>query len=262
MGTLRAARRALGEDAELLVVDGGSTDRTVELAGASARVLHDAGGRGPQLNAGAEAATGRVLVFLHADTHLDPRSGAEILRALRRGAGAGCHTFGVDPPPGGLDRYRVLETAVNLRTRLFGTATGDQAIFATRDAFDRAGGFPDHPLFEDVVLVRRLRELTRFRVIPAVARTSRRRWERHGFFTTVATHLGLRLAWWLRVPPERLARWYLERQRREQSGPERRGVDPLHEPPSGSRSGRDHGEGDRAVPGAVQGHHEPPAVGS
>lgn len=205
--TLRASRRALG-DAELIVVDGGSTDRTVERALELARVIHHDGGRGPQLNAGADVAAGRVLVFVHADTRLPPRSGEAILRAVRRGAGAGCHSFGVTPPPGRLDRYRLLEAAVNLRSRIFRTATGDQAIFATRAAFERAGGYPDYPLFEDVALVRRLREVTTFRILPEVARTSRRRWEGEGFLATVATHLGLRIGWWLRIDPGRLARWY------------------------------------------------------
>lgn len=207
--TLRSARRALGPEAELVVADGGSRDGTPRLAEALARVVEGPRGRGAQLNAGAAAARGRILVFLHADTILPPGAGVKILRAVESpGVAGGCLRFAVDPPAARLGPYRLLEAGVNLRTRIFRTATGDQAIFATRAAFGRVGGFPETPLFEDVAFVRRLRGEGRFAVVDAAARTSRRRWERGGFLRTVLLHWALRVAWTVGVPAETLAGWY------------------------------------------------------
>lgn len=208
-GALASARRALGDDAQLLVVDGGSRDGTRERARRRATLLHSPPGRGRQLRRGVREATGDVLIFLHADTRLPPDSGHAIDRAVAAGAGAGCHAFSLhgDGSPGG----RLLVLAVNLRTRLFRTATGDQAIFATRDALERAGGVPDQPLFEDVELVRRLRRVAEFRLLDTAARTSPRRWQQRGYGRTVLEHLALRTAWWLGVSPDRLAERYRKR---------------------------------------------------
>ena len=207
--TLRAARRALGPEAELVVADGGSRDGTPGLAAPLARVVASPRGRGAQLNAGAAAARGRILLFLHADTVLPPGAGEEILRAGGRpGVAGGCLRFAVDPPAEPLGLYRLLEVGVNLRTRIFRTATGDQAIFATRAAFEGAGGFPEIPLFEDVAFVRRLKAEGSFAVLDVAARTSRRRWERGGFFRTVLLHWALRAAWAIGIPAETLADWY------------------------------------------------------
>lgn len=206
---LTCARRALGKEAELIVVDGGSHDGTDRVAAARATVLRGERGRGRQMNTGARAACGEVLLFLHADTRLAPGTGARILACLEDpGVVGGCCRFGVDPPPSGLDRFRLLELGVNLRTRLFRSATGDQAIFARAEAFRAVGGFPAFPLFEDVVLVRRLRRHGRFRPVDAVARTSRRRWEGEGFWRTIALHWLLRAAFWAGVSPDRLAARY------------------------------------------------------
>ena len=207
--TIGAARTAYGDDCEILVVDGGSADRTREVAARLARVIVKTGGRGAQLNAGAEHAAGDVFVFLHADTRVETCSGREIAAALSSsGVAGGCHRFRVQPPAGRFTRYALLEVGVNLRTRVFRTATGDQAIFARRESFWAAGGFPDYPLFEDVTLVRRLRGIGRFATVDASARTSRRRWEETGFWRTVAFHWILRTAFQLGVRPELLAAWY------------------------------------------------------
>ncbi|MFQ5689717.1 MAG: TIGR04283 family arsenosugar biosynthesis glycosyltransferase [Gemmatimonadota bacterium] len=207
--TLLAARSALGESAELVVADGGSRDRTRFRAAPHARVISVRRGRGAQLNAGALEARGDILLFLHADTRLERGTGLRILRALEDPAVVGgCCRFALDPPARFPSQFLLLQAGVNLRTRLFRTATGDQAIFATRAAFERVGGFPDYPLFEDVAFVRSLRRVGRFRPISSAAHTSRRRWERRGFWRTVWLHWILRTAFWLRVSPHRLETWY------------------------------------------------------
>lgn len=207
--SLRSARRALGDRAELIVVDGGSRDDTRRRAARLATVISAPRGRARQMNAGARAGSGEVLLFLHADTCLSPDAGERIRACLEDPAVVGgCCRFAVDPPAPRLGRFRLLETGVNLRTRAFRSATGDQAIFVRRGVFHTVGGFPDHPLFEDVALVRRLRRQGRFRPVEAVARTSRRRWEREGFWRTILLHWALRVGFWAGVPPARLAAWY------------------------------------------------------
>lgn len=203
---LRRAREAFGSDAELIVVDGGSRDGTTRIAARHATVLRSARGRGEQLAAGADAAEGDILVFLHADTWVSADAGARVAAAIRAGAAGGCLRFAVREDR--RLRTRLLELGVNTRTRIFATATGDQAIFARRDAYARCGGIPRIPIFEDVRFVRRLRRVGRFVPTNATAVTSGRRWNREGFLRTVILHLGLRAAFALGASPERLARHY------------------------------------------------------
>lgn len=204
--TLKRARIALGDRAELVVVDAGSRDLTAAIAARHAVVLQGPPCRGAQLARGATATSGEVLVFLHADTWLSPDAGDRIDDAIERGAVGGCLRFAIRGPP--RVRYRVLSRCVNLRTRLFRTATGDQAIFARRDAYEACGGIPSIPLFEDVRLVRGLRRQGPFVPTMGTAATSPRRWERQGFLRTVIGHLVLRAAFASGVSPHRLARTY------------------------------------------------------
>ena len=190
-----------------IVADGGSRDDTRHIARPLCdRVLHAARGRARQMNAGAAAARGEVLLFLHADTRL-PCGWIRMVRdALgHRGREWGRFDVRLD---GAHPMLRVVERAMNLRSRLSGIATGDQAIFVTRGAFRRAGGFPDIGLMEDVALSRRLRARSRPACVRAAVTTSSRRWESNGIVRTIVLMWRLRLEYAFGADPERLARRY------------------------------------------------------
>lgn len=215
--TIRRAETALGPNVEIIVVDGGSQDRTTQLISQSTRVIPFATSRGEQLKRGAEDATGNVLMFLHADTWLEEEAGKAIREALASGIEAGCLEFAVRPVAHE-KRYRLLERAVNWRTRRFLTATGDQAVFVTRSAYEETGGIRAIPLFEDVAFVQQIRKVAVFRPLTSRALTSRRRWERDGFLRTLVTHWILRAAFHLGVDPHVLDRLYRRKPRRSSNG--------------------------------------------
>ena len=197
--------------AEVLVVDGGSTDhsRAVVARAPSVRWLPAPRGRARQMNAGARAARGEVLLFLHADTVLPEGAGAAILTALADPGVVGGR-FDVR-----LDSRRPLLALVgwlmNRRSRLTGICTGDQGIFVRRTVFEVLGGYPDIPLMEDVELTRRLKRHGRLVALPLRVVTSARKWEREGVIRTVLLMWTLRLLYALGVSPARLHRWYYTR---------------------------------------------------
>lgn len=201
-----AAVASVAADAcEIIVVDGGSTDNTVrEAAAGGARVVEGTRGRGPQMEIGANEAGGEWLVFLHADTRLE-KGWAGALRDLDPAVVGGAFLFRLDSTR---RRYRLVEAGVRLRCAALALPYGDQALFARREAFLRAGGFGNTPILEDVDLVRRLRRCGRL-VFPSVrAVTSARRWEEHGFLRTTLINglvVALDSAGWSR---EHLARLY------------------------------------------------------
>jgi rSAM/selenodomain-associated transferase 2 len=209
--TIAAALAALApcrdRGAEVIVVDGGSRDATVETARPLAdRVLAAPRGRGSQMNAGAAAARADVLLFLHADTRLPPDADRIIVRALeqsRRVWGRFDVTIAGRSP-----LLRVVAAMMNLRSRLTGIATGDQAMFVTREAFAQAGGFPAIPLMEDIVLSRRLKRTGKPVCLAARVTASGRRWDRDGAVRTIVTMWRLRLAFFLGAEPAQLARRY------------------------------------------------------
>jgi rSAM/selenodomain-associated transferase 2 len=190
---------------EIVVADGGSGDATVALARPLADILVVAPrGRGQQMNAGAAASHGEVLLFLHADTRLPPDADALINGGLARTG----HTWGrFDVRIAGAHwLLPVIAAAMNLRSRVTGIATGDQAIFMTRPAF--GSGFPDLPLMEDIAMTKRLKRTGPPLCIATPVVTSGRRWEKHGVIRTILLMWWLRFAYFLGANPAWLARSY------------------------------------------------------
>ena len=192
---------------EVVVVDGGSTDDTIRLAASFAdRVIAAPRGRARQMNAGAAATAGEVLLFLHADTLLPPDADRLILEGVAA-SGRGWGRFDVRLS-GSHPMLRIIERGISWRSRLTGIATGDQAVFVTRRWWERIGGYPDLPLMEDLALSRALRKMGRPLCIPQPVITSSRRWEERGVWPTVLLMWRLRLAYYLGADPARLARRY------------------------------------------------------
>jgi rSAM/selenodomain-associated transferase 2 len=203
--TALADYRRFGHD--VIVVDGGSSDRTAELARPLADLVITAPpGRAAQMNAGAAQALGDTLLFLHADTRLPPASDCLILEGLRRSRRC-WGRFDVDIAGRNL-LLPVVAAAMNLRSRATGIATGDQAIFVTAAAFAECGGYPDIPLMEDIALSRRLKRMGRPLCLDARVTTSGRRWEERGVLRTILLMWRLRLAYFLGAEPHALARRY------------------------------------------------------
>jgi rSAM/selenodomain-associated transferase 2 len=192
---------------EVIVVDGGSQDGTAALAQPFAdRVIAASPGRAVQQNAGAAAAAGEVLVFLHADTGLPEDADRRMLRGLEA-SGRGWGRFEVRLS-GSHPLLRVIERMMGLRSRLTGIATGDQAIFVRADWFRRVGGFPEQPLMEDIALSRALLRLGRPLCLRERVITSSRRWERKGVVRTMLLMWRLRLAYWWGADPGELEKRY------------------------------------------------------
>ena len=202
---LCAHLQQIGLDAEVVLVDGGSTDDTVNLArSAGMNMVHASRGRARQMNAGALATQAPHLLFLHADTQLPEAALASVQEALQHHAW-GRFDVRID---GQAKMLRVVAALMNWRSRLTGIATGDQAMFMRREAYEQVGGFPDQPLMEDIEMSAALKAISP----PACSRhqviTSGRRWEQGGVWRTIFLMWRLRLAYWLGVPAESLARAY------------------------------------------------------
>jgi rSAM/selenodomain-associated transferase 2 len=191
---------------EVVVVDGGSNDRTLALASPLAdRVLTAPRGRARQMNAGAAAARGDVLLFLHADTRLPANADNFVSNALAQ-PGRVWGRFDIRFDQGGI--MPLIAIMMSLRSRVTGIATGDQAIFVTRAAFNAVGGFPAQPLMEDIAFSSRMRRISRPVCIRPPVTTSARRWQSQGVLRTVFLMWRLRLAYFLGADPARLARQY------------------------------------------------------
>jgi rSAM/selenodomain-associated transferase 2 len=205
----RSRLRALqAEGHEVIIVDGGSRDDSRRVAGEiTPKVIDCEPGRALQMNAGADAACGELLLFLHADTRIEPGAIQALLAQREQRGEAFWRRFDVRLD-GDHFFYRVIETMMNLRSRITGIATGDQAMFVSRALFQRLDGYPRIPLMEDVALSQRLRKCAAPVCLKPPVVTSTRRWARRGIVATTLLMWRLRLAYFLGVDPARLARMY------------------------------------------------------
>ena len=210
-GCIRELCRALqplrSRGHEVILVDGGSDDHTLALGKPLVdRVLCSARGRASQMRAGAAAANGTILWFLHADTGVPDNPDHLILAALENSR-TEWGRFDVLLS----DRHLVLRSVaylMNLRSRISGIATGDQGIFVRRSLSEKAGGVPLLPLMEDVAFSRALKKHGRPACIRQKLLTSARRWKKHGIARTILTMWGLRLAYFIGISPHHLAKYY------------------------------------------------------
>ncbi|WP_455217765.1 TIGR04283 family arsenosugar biosynthesis glycosyltransferase [Kaarinaea lacus] len=197
------------EGHEVIVVDGGSADSSIQLARQGADiVIQSAKGRATQMNAGAGIANGELLVFLHIDTDLPSGGIGEVVNNIAKN-GEYWGRFNVRLS-GSHFLFRIIETMMNWRSRITGIATGDQVIFVSRGLFQRTGGFPDIPLMEDIELSSRLKKISKPVCLKDEVITSSRRWESSGICKTIIFMWWLRLSYWLGKDPSQLARQYYQ----------------------------------------------------
>lgn len=212
--TLASAKQ--GRNVEVIVVDGGSRDASVAVAReAGVPVILGPACRALQMNLGAIAAGGDILLFLHGDTRL-PVGFDGLVRsaAAEPGVVLGAFELGIDGEGAGL---RFTERRVRRRSRRWKLPYGDQALFVRADVFRRAGGFRELPIMEDYALVKELGREGEVRILPAAVQTSARRWQRYGTVGTAARNALIVAAYRLGVSPDRLARWYRGRGQRVNS---------------------------------------------
>ena len=194
------------QGAEIIVVDGGSSDGTAERAGFLADGLATSPrGRGRQMNTGTALATGDIFLFLHADTRLPLTALSSVREAISHGAHWGRFNVQIEGSVSGLGMVAFM---MNWRSRLTGIATGDQAIFVTREVFLARSGFPDIPLMEDIVFTTGMRQKSPPACLKETVTTSGRRWEKHGLLPTILMMWWLRLRFYLGASPNDLAKEY------------------------------------------------------
>lgn len=202
---------ALESLSQVVVVDGGSVDRTVPIAEElGARVIRSERGRGRQMNAGARALSTQWLLFVHADSRIPPGTSQALDDWIRDPAPCRAAHFGFRLDESG-PWWWVIERGQRIRERLTGLAYGDQGLLVSRERFSGVGGFPEEPLMEDVAVVRRLRRTGGLHRIEAPLITSTRRYRKEGPFRAWARNAGLILLYSMGVSPSRLSRWYRPR---------------------------------------------------
>jgi rSAM/selenodomain-associated transferase 2 len=196
-----------GSDTEVIVVDGGSADDTWGVAASfGVRVLSASAGRAGQMNTGARAARGEVLLFLHADTLLPPGFEDQVLKTVSlTGVSAGAFLLSLTPSSPGLKHIQCL---ANWRARVLQLPYGDQAIFLKKRVFKDLGGFSEMPFLEDLDLVRRLRRRGRVAILPVAVNSSARRWQQGGVWRTTLKNQAVLAGFFLGIAPGRLGNWY------------------------------------------------------
>jgi len=214
LDSLEACTRA---NCEVILVDGKSTDATIARARESltpCTCITAERGRGQQLSAGVAASDGEVLWFLHADTGNSAQALDALRKTLASEAQWGFFNVRID---GSAFMFRIVERAMNLRSRMTGICTGDQGVFVSRPALEHAGGIPRQPLMEDIELARRLKRIGRPGHPSGHLTTSARYWETHGIFRTISRMWWLRLRYFLNADPTALARSYYRRHKQTDS---------------------------------------------
>lgn len=191
---------------EVILCDGGSSDQSIEIAARyPCRIERSEAGRALQMNRGASVARAPLLLFLHADTALP----ADIGEQLRQDMQWGFFRLRLNHEAAA---YRVIETAINWRSRITRVAGGDQALIFASDFFHALGGFAPIPLMEDIAICKAARRLTAPLMLQSPVTSSSRRWQNHGLVKTIVLMWSLRLAYWLGVSPVRLHRFYYPQQ--------------------------------------------------
>lgn len=208
IGSCLEAFRQNNDICEIIIADGGSSDRTIEIAESfqGVKMVKTAKGRGLQMNAGAFSARGDILLFLHADTIPEEGWSQAIEGVLEDSAVVGgAFTFAINNPG---KKYRMIEQWVKLRCGLFKLPYGDQGIFVKRDIFKRIGGYKNIPLMEDVDLIERMKEQGRIAMLGTRVLTSERRWLRKGLLYTAFVNQLIMLLYRIGVSPQKLAKIY------------------------------------------------------
>jgi rSAM/selenodomain-associated transferase 2 len=195
------------KNCEVIVVDGGSTDATLTLAQKiGCRTFACSQGRGRQMNFGATKATGKILLFLHADTLLPDNFPQLIFDAINRTDFAtGAFSLAIDSPKKSL---AAIAWMTNLRSRFLHLPYGDQALFATSVMFNTTGGFPEMEIMEDFVFIQKMKKMGSIIILPEHVTTSARRWQNMGIVRTTLINQLIVCGYSLGVPPVILAKWY------------------------------------------------------
>jgi rSAM/selenodomain-associated transferase 2 len=201
-----SALQPLRSNCEIIIVDGGSTDNTIVIARSLAdKVVSSDKGRARQMNNGARYASGNVLIFLHADTSLPENALQLIQQKLNSSRKWGRFDIQLS---GKHFMLKVIAQMMNWRSRLTGIATGDQVIFVTRQAFEKAGQYPEINLMEDIAICKALRKISPPICLKAKVISSGRRWERYGIYKTILLMWNIRLRYFFGADPQILAFLY------------------------------------------------------
>lgn len=200
------ALQSFRSQCQLLVVDGGSSDASATIAAPWVDlVMIGSRGRALQMNMGAGQAEAELLLFLHADTCLPHNAVSSIVEAINNGAQWGRFNVKFDNPQ---LIFKLIALMMNVRSKLTGIATGDQALFMTRTIFQQVGGFPEIALMEDIALSTQLKRIGKPACLKAKVTTSARRWQQRGIIKTIVLMWRLRLCFYMGVEADQLAKFY------------------------------------------------------